>query len=66
MRIADHYSHLNDLEFLQVHKPYLWEEIQNVIDSVDAEACKTKISKERGMEGKLLYAPIEMNNTKEQ
>ena len=63
MRIADHYSHLNGLEFLQVHKPYLWDEIQNVIASVNAEACKTKIPKERGMEGRLLYAPIEMNKS---
>ncbi len=63
MRIADHYSHLNGLEFLQVHKPYLWDEIQNVITSVNAEVCKTKISKERGMEGRLLYTPIEMNRS---
>ena len=61
MRIAAYYSHLNGLEFLQIHKPKLWREIKAVIASVDAEACKTKISRERGMEGKVLYAPIEMN-----
>lgn len=61
MRIAAHYSHLNGLEYLLVHKPNLWDEIQEVIASVDAEACRTKVSKEKGMKGKLLYAPIAMN-----
>lgn len=61
MKIIEIYSHLNGLEFLLVHKPKLWEEIQNVITSVNATACKNKISKEKGMKGKLLYSPIEMN-----
>lgn len=62
MKIIETYSHLNGLEFLLVHKPKLWEEIQSVIDSVDAEACKNKVSKEKGMIGKLLYSPISMNS----
>ena len=61
MKIAEIYSHLNGLEFLQVHKPALWKEIKNVITAVDAEECKTKVSQEKGMIGNLLYAPIEMN-----
>ncbi len=61
MKIIETYSHLNGLEFLIVHKPQLWEQIQNVISSVDADACKTKVSKEKGMVGKLLYSPIDMN-----
>lgn len=61
MKIIETYSHLNGLEFLLVHKLKLWEEIQNVITSVDATACKSKISKEKGMKGKLLYSPIDMN-----
>lgn len=61
MRIGAQYSHLNGLEYLLVHKPDLWGEIQEVIASVDAEACRTKVSKEKNMKGKLLYAPIEMN-----
>lgn len=36
MKIAETYSHLNGLEFLLVHKPALWKEIQNVISAVDA------------------------------
>ncbi len=62
MKIIEKYSHLNGLEFLLVHKPELWEEIQKVITSIDAEICKTKVSKEKTMKGKLLYSPIDMNN----
>jgi hypothetical protein len=61
MRILQQYSHLNGLEFLLVHKPQLWKEIVAVIRNVDAEKCKTKVSKEKGMKGKLLYSPIQMN-----
>lgn len=61
MKIAETYSHLNGLEFLLVHKPKLWTEIKQVIAGVDAQACKTKVSKEKTMAGKLLYSPIGMN-----
>ena len=61
MRIAAQYSHLNGLEYLLVHKPYLWDEIQRVISDIDAEACRTKISRERTMRGKALYSPIDLN-----
>lgn len=61
MKIAQTYSHLNGLEYLIVHKPKLWEEIQAVIASIDGEGCKTKISREKTMRGKLLYSPIDMN-----
>jgi hypothetical protein len=62
MKIIETYSHLNGLEFLIVHKPKLWKEIKNVVLSVDAEICKTKVSKEKTMTGKLLYSPIDMNS----
>jgi hypothetical protein len=62
MKIIETYSHLNGLEFLLVHKPSLWKEIQSVIRAVDAEKCKTKVSEEKTMRGKLLYSPIDMNN----
>ena len=29
---------------------------------VDAEKCKTKVSKEKTMKGKLLYSPVDMNS----
>ena len=61
MRIVTHYSHLNGLEFLQVHKPRLWSEIQKVIKKVDAATCRTKVSKEIRTKDKLLFSPIAMN-----
>ena len=63
MRIVEHYSHLNGLEYLRVHKPRLWEEIEEVISSADAEQCKSKISKEKTKMGKVLYSPVAMNST---
>jgi hypothetical protein len=61
MKIIETYSHLNGLEFLIVHKPKLWNEIQEVIKSLNASKCKTKVSKEKTMKGKLLFSPIDMN-----
>ncbi|MBI5436155.1 MAG: restriction endonuclease [Nitrosomonadales bacterium] len=61
MRIVETYSHLNGLEFLLVHKQKLWKELQAVIATIDAKACKTKISKEKTMKGRELYSPVVMN-----
>lgn len=61
MKIAETYSHLNGLEFLLVHKPKLWEEIQDVIAAVDAGKCRTKISKEKTKKDQLLFSPVDMN-----
>ena len=47
MRIAARYSHLNGEEYMLVHRRSLWNEIQEVIEEVDATACKTKVSKGR-------------------
>ena len=56
------YSHLNGLEFLLVHKPNLWQEIVDVIDSVDASLTFKKVSSEKNKRGKVLYAPTELNS----
>jgi hypothetical protein len=61
LKIAEQYSHLNGLEFILVHKPKLWREIQAVIAGVDAHQFRTKISKEKTMMGELLFAPAEIN-----
>ena len=61
MRIAARYSHLNGEEYLLVHRPKLWEEVQEVIASVDASACRTKVSAEKTMPGKLLFSPKALN-----
>lgn len=61
MRIVERYSHLNGEEYLQVHRPDLWQEVLTVIESVDAEACKNKVSKEKTRLGRILYSPGSMN-----
>ncbi|MBN1572699.1 MAG: restriction endonuclease [Deltaproteobacteria bacterium] len=63
MRIVAVYSHLNGLEHIKVHKEYIWTEIQDVIAQTNAELCKTKVSKEKTMKGKLLYSPDDMNKS---
>ena len=63
LKILETYSHLNGLEFLLVHRKALWEDVQDVIESIDAKKCRTKISKERRMKGKALYSPIDMNKS---
>lgn len=61
MRIEQVYSHLNGREFLLVHKPELWTEIEEIVAAIDAESHKTKVSKELRIKGKNLYAPKELN-----
>ena len=61
MQVASTYSHLNGEEYLLVHCPERWQEVKDVIGLVDAEACKTKVSEEKTMKGKLLYSPNDMN-----
>lgn len=63
MRIVEAHSHLNGLEYLLVHKPQLWEEIQDVIQEIDVDVCGTEVSKEKTMKGQLFYNPIEMNKS---
>lgn len=49
MKIAQVYSHLNGEEFLRVHQPVLWEEVQTAIKNVDAGKAFGKISKEKAI-----------------
>ena len=61
MRIVHYYSHLNGYEHILVHQPQIWAQIVEVITAVNAESCRTKVSKEKTMRGKLLYSPVQMN-----
>ena len=61
MQIKARYSHLNGEEYLIVHSKQLWEEVQMVIAEVDAFACRTKVSQEKTMPGRLLFSPTDMN-----
>lgn len=61
MRIVEHYSHMNGLEYLLVHKPKLWGEIKTVIQGVDAATHRVKVSREKTKVGELLYSPAHLN-----
>ncbi len=61
MIIARKYSHLNGEEWLLVHENDAYQEILDVIKDIDAEKCRTKISKEKGRKGKVLYSPVDLN-----
>ena len=61
MKIAKTYSHMNGEEYLIVHHQALYDEIKQVIANVDAQACKTKVSKEKKMPGQVLYSPTDLN-----
>ena len=61
MKLVETYSHLNGLEYLLVHRAELWEEVKTVVEQIDAEECRNKISEEIRMKGKRLYGPKDMN-----
>lgn len=61
MKIAQKYSHLNGEEYLIVHYNNLYHEIKEVIESINAEDFRTKISKEIRKKGNALLSPIDLN-----
>ena len=61
MKISEIYSHLNGQEYLLVHHNDVYSEIIDVINSLDAQSLKSKISKEKTMIDKVLFSPIELN-----
>ncbi len=62
MQIAAKYSHLNGEEYLLVHQRDLWDQVQSVIAKIDAEECRTKLSRESRKRGQLLYSPTDLNS----
>lgn len=61
MRIVKTHSHLNGLEYLIVHKPALWQEIQHIIAQVHAPSHRTKVSREQRSMGTVFYSPRDLN-----
>jgi hypothetical protein len=61
MRIDRVHSHLNGREWILVHEKRIWSEIESVISAIDAEVCKTKVSKEKTKKDRLLYSPTAIN-----
>ena len=62
MRIIQYYSHLNGYEWLRVRRPNFWNEIEETIATIDANRCRIKVSKEKGMVGELKYDPKTLNS----
>jgi len=61
MKIGAFHSHLNGWEWLKVRRPGMWEEIEGIIAAIDAEAARTKESREKTMMGRMLYSPDDLN-----
>ena len=60
MIIAVEYPFNNGDSIKDTH-PYQLQDVENIINSVDALHCKTKTSKEITMPGKQLYSPRDLN-----
>jgi hypothetical protein len=61
MKIGAMYSHLNGFEWIQYHQKPMWDEIIKVIEDLDGSECRTKISREKTMKGRMLFSPKEIN-----
>lgn len=61
MKIAQKYSHLNGEEYLIVHHNELYKEIIQVVESINAEDFKTKVSREKTKKGNKLFSPNDLN-----
>ncbi|RLE67573.1 MAG: restriction endonuclease [Thermoprotei archaeon] len=61
MIVVAQYSHKNGLSFIRRRHPNEYREILDVIDAVKACALPKKVSKEKGMEGRLLHSPEALN-----
>jgi len=61
VKIVERYSHLNGEEYLIVHYKHILNEITEIIESVEADKFKTKVSREKTMKGKKLYNPKSLN-----
>ena len=61
MQIAGSYPFKDGKNYIKENHPELLKEVLNVIKSVDASKFRTKISKEKTKQGKILYSPVGLN-----
>lgn len=61
MIIAGRYSFNKGEEHVKKNYPGLLKEVEEIINSIDAEEHKTKESEEITMKGKMLYSPSQLN-----
>ncbi len=66
MKIAQTYSHLNGEEYLIVHHNDLYREIKGVINNINANNFRTKVSKEKRKIGNKLFSPVDLNKVFDQ
>ncbi len=59
--IAGKYSFNGGMKYVDKYFPDLLKEVEEIISLVDARTCFTKESKEKTMQGKMLYSPTELN-----
>jgi hypothetical protein len=57
VKVGASHSPLNGYEWLLVHEPEVWAEVEKIIRALDARGFKTKISREKTMPGVALYSP---------
>ena len=63
MKIAGEYSFAGGLEVVKNNFGPLLDEIVSAVNQIDAEKHRTKVSKEKTMQGRMLYNPSELNKT---
>ncbi len=61
MIVAGEYSFNGGGEYIRTNFPKLLTEIVSCIRAIDKASCKTKISEERTMPGRVLYSPADLN-----
>jgi len=61
MQIAGIYSFNGGLDYIKQNYGFEFDEIQSVIEDVDCEKCKTKISNSKNNKGRVLYSPVQLN-----
>lgn len=52
---------MNGKEYIQVHFPHIWDEINSIVSDIDAERCRTKVSLEKNKAGQILFSPRDLN-----
>ena len=63
MKIAGEYSFANGADVVKNHYGHLLEEIRVAISAIDAEAHRTKVSKEITMSDRMLFSPTDLNKS---
>lgn len=61
MKVATSYSHLNGEEYLGYRFSHLFDEIREVVRSINSHELEKKISEEKRMKGRELFSPRAMN-----